>query len=82
VQDLTMVHVNEDAPVTIGNEVTIGHSAIIHGTVIGDRTLIGMGAIIMSYSEIGEAVTIWRRARLYPSVWLCRWQCDGRGARP
>ena len=58
VQDLTMVHVNGDAPVVIGDDVTIGHSAIIHGTTIGDRTLIGMGAIIMSYTTIGSEATI------------------------
>jgi len=58
VQDLTMVHVNGDAPVVIGDEVTIGHSAIIHGTEIGDRTLIGMGAIVMSYTRIGANATI------------------------
>jgi carbonic anhydrase/acetyltransferase-like protein (isoleucine patch superfamily) len=58
VQDLTLVHVNADAPVVIGSDVTIGHSAIIHGTVIHDRAMIGMGAIVMSYTEIGAEATI------------------------
>jgi carbonic anhydrase/acetyltransferase-like protein (isoleucine patch superfamily) len=58
VQDLTLVHVNADAPVVIGSDVTIGHSAIIHGTVIRDRALIGMGAIVMSYTQIGAEATI------------------------
>jgi carbonic anhydrase/acetyltransferase-like protein (isoleucine patch superfamily) len=58
VQDLTLVHVNADAPVVIGSDVTIGHSAIIHGTVIRDRALIGMGAIVMSYTDIGTGATI------------------------
>ena len=58
VQDGTLVHVNEDAPVVIGEDVTIGHTAIVHGTTIGDRTLIGMGAIIMSYSEVGAGCVI------------------------
>jgi carbonic anhydrase/acetyltransferase-like protein (isoleucine patch superfamily) len=54
VQDNAVVHVNMDAPVEIGNDVTIGHSAIIHGTTIGDFSMIGMGSIVMSYSRIGS----------------------------
>lgn len=53
-----MVHVNMDAPTTIGNDVTIGHTALVHGTTIGDGALIGMGANIMSYSEIGAGAVI------------------------
>lgn len=58
VQDGTVVHVNEDAPVRIGNDVTIGHGALIHGTTIGDRVLVGMGAIVLSYSTIGANAVI------------------------
>lgn len=58
VQDCTVVHVNTDAPTTIGNDVTIGHSALVHGTTIGDGVLVGMGAIVMSYSEIGAGAVI------------------------
>src|SRR3954467_1639622 len=45
VQDGTVVHVMESRPTSIGDNVTIGHGAIIHGCEIGDRVLIGMGAI-------------------------------------
>lgn len=58
VQDGTVVHVNEDAPVVIGDDVTIGHGALIHGTRIGDSVLVGMGAIILSYSGIGSNAVI------------------------
>ncbi len=58
VQDGTLVHVNADAPVVIGEDVTIGHTAIIHGTEIGDRVLVGMGAIVMSYSRVGADAVI------------------------
>ncbi len=58
VQDCTVVHVNMDAPTIIGNDVTIGHSALVHGTTIHDGVLIGMGSIIMSYSEIGAGAVI------------------------
>jgi carbonic anhydrase/acetyltransferase-like protein (isoleucine patch superfamily) len=55
VQDLCMLHVTHDThPLIIGNEVTIGHGAILHGCTIKDRVLIGMGAIIMDGAVIGE----------------------------
>jgi carbonic anhydrase/acetyltransferase-like protein (isoleucine patch superfamily) len=58
VQDGTVVHVNEDAPTVIGNDVTVGHLALIHGTTIADGVLIGMGATVMSYSFIGRNAVI------------------------
>jgi gamma-carbonic anhydrase len=49
IQDLTMVHVmRETHPTTIGDEVTIGHSAVIHGCTIEDRVLVGMGAVLLN----------------------------------
>ncbi|BCA55432.1 Protein YrdA [Nitrospira sp. KM1] len=55
VQDLCMLHVTHDThPLVIGNEVTIGHSVILHGCTVHDRVLIGMGAIIMDGAIIGE----------------------------
>ena len=54
VQDGTIVHVMRDTHATIvGDEVTIGHAAIIHGCTIGNRCLIGMGAILLNGSRIG-----------------------------
>lgn len=58
VQDGTVVHVNTDAPTVIGEDVTIGHSALIHGTTIGNGSMIGMGAIVLSYSRIGSGVVV------------------------
>lgn len=54
VQDNAVVHVDAKYPVTIGENVTIGHSAVIHGCEIGDNSLIGMGAIIMNGARIGK----------------------------
>ena len=49
IQDLTLVHVmRETHPTVIGDNVTIGHSAVIHGCTIEDRCLIGMGAILLN----------------------------------
>ena len=54
IQDNSVVHVDAEHPVTIGDNVTIGHGAIIHGCEIGDNTLVGMGAIIMNGAKIGK----------------------------
>ena len=54
IQDLTLVHVmRETHPTMIGDDVTIGHSAVIHGCTIEDRCLIGMGAILLNGCRIG-----------------------------
>jgi carbonic anhydrase/acetyltransferase-like protein (isoleucine patch superfamily) len=54
VQDLTMIHADTGVPNVIGEECTIGHRVVLHGARIGDRCLIGMGAILLGGSEIGE----------------------------
>ena len=54
VQDGTIVHVMKDThPTTIGDDVTIGHAAVVHGCTIEDRCLIGMGAILLNGARIG-----------------------------
>ena len=58
VQDNTVVHVNMDAPTVIGDDVTIGHSALVHGTTIHNGALIGMGSLILSYSVIGRNAVV------------------------
>jgi carbonic anhydrase/acetyltransferase-like protein (isoleucine patch superfamily) len=55
IQDLCVLHVSTGGPdVVIGSEVTVGHRAIIHGATIGNRCLIGMGAILLDGCRIGE----------------------------
>jgi carbonic anhydrase/acetyltransferase-like protein (isoleucine patch superfamily) len=55
IQDLTMVHVmRETHPTIIGDEVTIGHSAVVHGTTIEDRVLIGMAAVLLNGVHVGH----------------------------
>lgn len=54
IQDTAVVHVDHDAPASIANDVTIGHSATIHGCTIGQGTLVGIGATILSHAKIGE----------------------------
>lgn len=54
VQDNSTVHVMGDHPTIIGDYVTVGHGAIVHGCTIGNNCLVGMGAILLGYCEIGE----------------------------
>ena len=55
IQDGTIVHVMRDThPTVIGEDVTIGHSATIHGCTIEDRVLVGMGAIVLNGARIGS----------------------------
>lgn len=54
VQDGTVIHVTEILPTKVGNYVTIGHGAILHGCIIEDFTLIGSGANILDEVVIGK----------------------------
>jgi carbonic anhydrase/acetyltransferase-like protein (isoleucine patch superfamily) len=55
IQDATVVHVmNGTHPTTIGDDVTIGHAAVVHGCTINDRVLIGMGAILLNGATVGN----------------------------
>ncbi len=55
IQDGAIIHCTyQKAPTNIGNNVSIGHRAMVHGCTIRDNVLIGMGAIVMDHCEIGE----------------------------
>lgn len=54
VQDNCVIHVGPDTPAIIGEGVTIGHAAIVHGCTIGDDTMIGMGSIVMDRARVGK----------------------------
>src|SRR6478609_4448673 len=53
-QDGSIGHSDPGAPLTIGNRVTVGHQAILHGCTIGDLALVGMGARILNGAVIGD----------------------------
>lgn len=53
VQDNCSFHVDTGSPVTLGEGVSVGHNAVVHGATIGDHVLIGMGAVVMNGAEIG-----------------------------
>ena len=59
IQDGTIVHVMKDTHQTvIGNDVTIGHAAVVHGCTIEDRCLVGMGAILLNGVHVGTGSII------------------------
>ncbi len=68
VQDLACIHPQHDEHVTIGREVTIGHGAIVHGISIGDRALIGMGAILLPGSRVGAGALVAAGAVVTPGM--------------
>ena len=69
VQDHATIHVlTARAATTVGDDVTIGHGAIVHGCTIGDRTLVGMGAIVLDGVEVGADCLIGAGALLTPGT--------------
>jgi carbonic anhydrase/acetyltransferase-like protein (isoleucine patch superfamily) len=54
IQDLSLCHTDKGTPVMIGENCTIGHKVVLHSTTIGDYTVVGMGATLMSRSKIGK----------------------------
>jgi carbonic anhydrase/acetyltransferase-like protein (isoleucine patch superfamily) len=53
IQDLAVLHTDPDYPLVIGDNVTVGHKATLHGCTIGNNTLIGIDAIVLSGAKIG-----------------------------
>ena len=58
IQDCAVLHTDIGMPCRVGREVTVGHSAILHGCTIGDHTLIGMGAVVLDHAVIGEGAIV------------------------
>ncbi len=57
IQDNCTLHVDADAPLTIGEACTIGHNAVVHGATLADHILIGMQAVVLSHASI-DAYTV------------------------
>lgn len=58
IQDNCTVHVDVHKPAVIGERVTVGHNAVIHGCTIGNLTLIGIGAVVLTGAEVGTGCII------------------------
>tara|TARA_Y100000588_G_scaffold391410_1_gene499898 strand:+ start:1548 stop:2096 length:549 start_codon:yes stop_codon:yes gene_type:complete len=58
IQDGCVLHIDHGSPVEIGNNVTVGHLAIVHGATIGDGSLIGMNSTILDGSVVGKRCVV------------------------
>ena len=67
IQDNCVVHVGTDNPTIIGDDVSVGHLALLHGCTIGNGTLIGMGSIVMNGAKIG--------CRCIDCIYCCPFDC-------
>jgi len=54
VQDASVLHVDEGVPLTLGDNVSIGHKAMLHGCTVGDNSLIGINAVVLNHARIGR----------------------------
>jgi carbonic anhydrase/acetyltransferase-like protein (isoleucine patch superfamily) len=68
VQDNAVIHCDSGIPNIIGDDVTIGHGAIVHGQSVGDGSLIGMGATVLGHSVIGRRCLIAAGAVVPPGL--------------
>ena len=58
VQDNCVLHTTTGHPVLVGNDVSIGHGAILHGCTVGNQVLVGMGAIVLNGADVGDGSVI------------------------
>ena len=58
IQDNCTLHVDSDAPLTIGDECTIGHGAVVHGATMGNQVFVGMKAVVLSHARISSRTII------------------------
>ncbi|MFA4878043.1 MAG: gamma carbonic anhydrase family protein [Methanoregula sp.] len=58
IQDNCVVHTSKGFPVLIGNDVSVGHGAILHGCILADQVLVGMGAVLLNGAKVGKGSVI------------------------
>jgi carbonic anhydrase/acetyltransferase-like protein (isoleucine patch superfamily) len=68
IQDGVTIHVDAEFPVSVGAGVSVGHNAVLHGCVVDEDCLIGMGAIIMNGAHVGKCSLIGAGAVVAPGV--------------
>jgi len=62
IQDGSVFHVDAGAPVMLGDDVCVGHSATVHGCTVGSTSLLGMGATILNHAVVGECCIVGAQA--------------------
>jgi carbonic anhydrase/acetyltransferase-like protein (isoleucine patch superfamily) len=58
IQDCSVLHADVGVPLTVGDDVTVGHQVMLHGCTIGDGSLIGIGAVVLNGARIGKACLV------------------------
>jgi carbonic anhydrase/acetyltransferase-like protein (isoleucine patch superfamily) len=58
IQDLSVLHADVGKPLTIGDDVTVGHQVMLHGCTVGDGSLIGIGAVVLNGAKIGKGCLV------------------------
>ncbi len=58
IQDLCMVHVDEGVPCTVGRRVGVGHRTVLHGCIVEDECLIGMGSVLLNGVHVGAGSVV------------------------
>jgi carbonic anhydrase/acetyltransferase-like protein (isoleucine patch superfamily) len=58
IQDGTVIHADPGFPMTVGEKVTVGHNAMLHGCTIGDGSLVGIGAVVLNGARVGKGCLI------------------------
>jgi carbonic anhydrase/acetyltransferase-like protein (isoleucine patch superfamily) len=58
IQDLSVLHADVGMPLSIGDDVTVGHKVMLHGCTIGDGSLIGIGAVVLNGARIGKGCLV------------------------
>jgi carbonic anhydrase/acetyltransferase-like protein (isoleucine patch superfamily) len=58
IQDLSVLHADAGMPLTLGEDVTVGHQVMLHGCTVGDGSLIGIGAVVLNGARIGKGCLV------------------------
>jgi carbonic anhydrase/acetyltransferase-like protein (isoleucine patch superfamily) len=54
IQDASVLHADPGVPLTLGENVSVGHQVMLHGCTVGDGSLIGIGAVVLNHAKIGK----------------------------
>jgi carbonic anhydrase/acetyltransferase-like protein (isoleucine patch superfamily) len=68
IQDGAVLHCNKGVPLEIGDEVTVGHRAVVHGKHVGSGTLIGIGAVVLDNADVGAGCIVAPGAVVTPGM--------------
>lgn len=58
IQDNSVLHSDTGVPLTLGDDVTVGHQVMLHGCTVGDGSLIGIGAVVLNGAKIGKGCLV------------------------